>query len=439
MVINRHILLAAIISTILTGCSSNKPEPSKADDVVTDTRQQVKLPPPYQTKSTFNFCKVIGWAKGETPVAPGGFKVNLFADGLNNARNILVAPNGDIFVSEANTEIGGLKRIGANIIGAGASQNYNKSANRITLLRDTNGDGIADIKSIFLSGQNKPYGMLILSNWFYVANTDALWRYPYKAGAPRITGAGQKLLDLPAGGYNNHWTRNLKANRDGSKIYISVGSGSNNAEHGMEVEARRADILEIDPDGKHERIYASGLRNPAGLDFEPQTQVLYTTVNERDDMGDSLVPDYFTSVKQGGFYGWPYAYFGSHEDPGHAGENPDLVKKTIVPDLSLGAHTASLGLAFYTGKKFPAKYRGGAFIGQHGSWNSSKLVGYKVVFVPFNNGKPTGAVEDFLTGFIANPANGKVYGRPVGIAVLPDGSILVADDAGNKIWRVAVS
>ena len=438
MTINRRMLLAAMISATLAGCSSNKPDPSKADNVVTNSKQQVKLPPPYQTKSTRNFCEVIGWPKGKTPAAPTGFKVNLFADGLDNPRNILVAPNGDIFVSEANTEISGLKRVGANIIGASASQNFNKSANRITLLRDTNCDGIADVKTIFLSGLNAPYGMLIINNCFYVANTDALWRYPYKTSQIKITTPGQKLLDLPAGGYNNHWTRNLRANRNGSKIYISVGSGTNDAEHGMEIEARRADILEVDPDGKHERIYASGLRNPAGIDFEPQTQVLYTTVNERDDLGDNLVPDYLTSVKDGGFYGWPFAYFGQHEDPNHTSENPDMLKKSLVPDLSLGAHTASLGLAFYAGKKFPAKYQGGAFVGQHGSWNSSKIVGYKVVFAPFANGKPTGVVEDFLTGFIADQVKGKVYGRPVGIAVLPDGSILVADDTSNKIWRVAV-
>ena len=438
MNITRGALMAAIAVMMTAGCTFNKPDASKADNVVTDAMQQVKLPPPYQTKSTFNFCEVIGWPKGKAPIAPAGFKVNLFADGLDNPRNLLVAPNGDIFVSEANTEISGLKRIGANIIGASTSQNYNKSANRISLLRDTNGDGIADVKTVFLSRLNKPYGMLILNNWFYVANTDALWRYPYKTGQTKISGVGQKLLDLPAGGYNNHWTRNLRANKDGSKIYISVGSGTNDAEHGMEVEARRADILEVDPEGKHERIYASGLRNPAGIDFEPQTQVLYTTVNERDDLGDNLVPDYLTSVKQGGFYGWPFAYFGKHEDPGHAGENPEMVKKSIVPDLSLGSHTASLGLAFYTGKTFPAKYQGGAFIGQHGSWNSSKIVGYKVVFAPFINGKPTGIVEDFLTGFIADQAKGKVYGRPVGIAILPDGSILVTDDTSNKIWRVAV-
>ncbi|WP_245845674.1 PQQ-dependent sugar dehydrogenase [Mucilaginibacter xinganensis] len=433
----RNALFTITTGVIITGCSLKRPDPAKADAVTTPSGQPVKLAAPYQTKSTRNFCEVIGWPKGKLPIAPAGFKVNLYADGLDNPRNIYVTPNGDILVSEANTEISGIKRVGANIIGASASQNYNKSANRVTLLRDTNGDGIADIKKIFLSGLNKPYGMLILNGWFYVANTDALWRYPYKAGQTGITGRGQKILNLPAGGYNNHWTRNLRANKDGSKIYISVGSGTNDAEHGMEVEARRADILEIDPDGKHEQIYAAGLRNPAGLDFEPATNVLFTAVNERDDLGDNLVPDYLTSVKENGFYGWPFAYFGKHEDPDHIGERPDLVRKSITPDLALGSHTASLGLAFYTGNKFPAKYHGGAFIGQHGSWNSSKLVGYKVVFAPFINGKPNGALEDFLTGFVADEAKGKVYGRPVGVAVLPDGTILVADDTSNRIWRVS--
>ncbi|MDP9049040.1 MAG: sorbosone dehydrogenase family protein [Bacteroidota bacterium] len=430
-----YIVIAGII---IAGCSSKKPDPSKADNIITPAKQLVKLAAPYQTKSTRNYCKVIGWPNGKMPAAPEGFKVNLYAGGLDNPRNILVTPNGDILVSEANTEIKGLKKIGADIIGASASEDLEKSANKIILLRDNNGDGIADLKTVFLSGLNQPYGMLILNGWFYVANTDGLWRYPYKAGQAHITGLGSKIVTLPAGGYNNHWTRNLRANSAGTKIYISVGSGTNDAEQGLTNEIRRADILEIDLDGSHERIYASGLRNPAGIDFEPRTQILWAAVNERDELGDNLVPDYLTSVKPTGFYGWPFAYFGRHEDPNHKNERPDLVKLSITPDLSLGCHTASLGLAFYTGKKFPAKYQGGAFIGQHGSWNSSKLAGYKVVFVPFTNGRPTGTTENFLTGFIADPVKQRVYGRPVGIAVTPDGSLLVADDSGNKIWRVSL-
>ena len=433
--LNNLLLIAAVI--LVHGCSAKKPDPSKADDVLTPVNQQVKLAAPYQTKSTRNYCTVIGWPDGKMPKAPAGFKVNLYAADLDNPRNIYVAANGDIFISQANTEITGLKKLGADIIGASASQDLGKSANNIILLRDTNGDGIADSKTVFLSGLNQPFGMLILGDWFYVANTDGLWRYPYKAGQTTIAEKGTKILTLPAGGYNNHWTRNLRANKAGNKIYISVGSGTNDAEKGLANEIRRADVLEIDPNGSHERIYASGLRNPAGIDFNPQTGVLWASVNERDDLGDNLVPDYLTSVKEGGFYGWPYCYFGRHEDPDHIGERLDLVKTSITPDLSLGSHTASLGLAFYTGKTFPERYRGGALIGQHGSWNSSKLAGYKVVFVPFINGKCIGKTEDFLTGFIVDPVKEEVYGRPVGIAILADGSILVADDSGNKIWRVS--
>jgi glucose/arabinose dehydrogenase len=311
-----------------------------------------------------------------------------------------------------------------------------KSANKILLFKDKNGDGKPDSKIIFLAQLNQPFGILTLGNWFYVANTDGLWRYPYKLGDTTLSGKGVKILSLPAGGYNNHWTRNLRANKSGTKIYVSVGSGTNVAEQGMGVEKRRAGILEINPDGSGERIYASGLRNPAGIDFQPGTEVLYAAVNERDNLGDNLVPDYLTSVKDGGFYGWPWAYFGQHEDPDRKGENPEMVKKSLVPDFALGAHTASLGLAFYYGESFPEHYKNGAFIGQHGSWNSSKLVGYKVTFVPFVNGKPTGKMEDFLTGFIADSAKGKVYGRPVGVAVAKDGSLLIADDSANKIWRV---
>jgi len=426
------------VTLLAASCQQKKADTTKAADVNTDVKQEVKLPAPYETKSVSNYCKVIGWPAGKTPVAPAGFTVNLFADSLKNPRNIYVAPGGDIFVSEANTETKGIKKIGAKVIGVAASQNLGKSANQITLLRDTNGDGVPDTRTIFLNQLNQPYGMLILGNYFYVANTDGLWRYDYKPGQTKITTPGKMILSLPAGGYNNHWTRNIKANAAGTKIYVAVGSGTNVAEHGMDVEKRRADVLEINPDGSGERVYASGLRNPAGIAVQPGTGVLYAVVNERDKLGDDLVPDYLTSVKEGGFYGWPWAYFGQHEDPRLEVKRPDMVKKTITPDLSLGPHTASLGLEFYTGKKFPAKYNNGAFIGQHGSWNRSVLSGYKVGFVPFTTNKPAPQMEDFLTGFVANLEKKEVYGRPVGVAVAKDGSLLVADDASNRIWRVSV-
>jgi glucose/arabinose dehydrogenase len=376
-----------------------------------------KLPEPYATVPTKRNSKVIGWPEGKTPVAPAGFKVTKFAGRMNSPRWFYITPNGDILVSESQTS-------------------RKKSANDILLFRGNNNDGQPVLRDTFMTALNQPLGMLILNHWFYVGNTDGVYRYPYSPGQLHITGKGEKILNLPAGGYNNHWTRNLIANADGSKIYVSVGSGSNNAEHGMANETRRADILEINPDGSGERIFAAGIRNPVGMDWQPGTKTLWTAVNERDSLGDDLVPDYFTSVKDGAFYGWPYAYFGPHEDPRLKGQRPDLVAKTIAPDVPVGAHTASLGLAFYTKKAFPSKYRGGAFIGQHGSWNRSEFAGYKVIFVPFRNGKP-GVPEDFLTGFIADASKNKVYGRPVGVIVLRDGSLLVADDAGNTIWRVS--
>lgn len=429
-----------VAGALLAACSnSDKKVNSNLADTITNTdSQQVKLAAPYETKSAHNFCKVIGWPKGKTPVVPAGFKVELYADSLDNPRNIYVAPNGDVFVAEANTEAKGVKtKIENAAIGKDKSQNLGKSANKILIFRDVNDDGLPDQKGVFLSGLNQPYGILTIGRTFFVANTDGVWTYPYTAGQTHTTtSAGKKIIKLPAGGYNNHWTRNLRTDKDSNKLYISVGSGTNVGEKGMEVEARRADVLVTDLNGGNEMIYATGLRNPAGIDFQPGTGVLWASVNERDELGDELVPDYLTSVKQGGFYGWPWAYWGQHEDPRHKGERPDMVKKAIVPGVSLGAHTASLGLKFYDGSAFPAKYKNGAFIGQHGSWNSSKLVGYKVVFVPFSNNKP-GKPEDFLTGFISDAAKKEVYGRPVGIAVAKDGSLLVADDSGNKIWRIS--
>lgn len=432
MTVQKIFLLVLGCSLVLGACSSGNSNSGTTGESNTVNLDSNVLPQPGESKTKFS--KVIGWPEGKTPVAPEGFSVSKFAGGLTNPRWIYVAPNGDIFVAQATTEG---KKISDVVSGRAQSQNLGESPNSILIFRDANNDGKPEIGEVFLSGLNQPFGMLIIGNSFYVANTDGLWMYPYKEGQQKITSAGKKILELPAGGYNNHWTRNIIANADKSKIYISVGSGSNVGENGMEHEVRRANILEINPDGSAERIFAAGLRNPVGMDWNPENGQLWTAVNERDELGDDLVPDYITSVKEGAFYGWPYAYFGPNEDPRMKGQKPDLVKKTIAPDLAVGAHTASLGLAFYNKDAFPAKYKNGAFIGQHGSWNRSELVGYKVAFVPFKGGKPSGKMEDFLTGFIAEEGKDEVYGRPVGVAVAKDGSLLVADDAGNTIWRVA--
>lgn len=433
--LKRSINLLLISSLVAASCSQKKDGEGHAARVETAIGP-LELPAPYASKSAIKFSKVIGWSEGQMPTAPAGFVVTEYARDLINPRWAYVAPNGDVFVSEANTEKTGVSKTVAAVNGQASSQRFDESANRVTLLRDTNGDGKPDQRSVFVTGLHQPFGMLVLGDHFYVANTDALLRFPYKAGSTTLTTKPDTILKLPAGGYNNHWTRNLLASPDGRKIMVSVGSGSNVAEHGIDNEVRRANILEINPDGSGERVYASGLRNPVGIDWQPGTNKLYAAVNERDELGDGLVPDYLTSVQQGGFYGWPYSYYGQVEDPRRAGENPELVKKAIIPDVPLGAHTASLGLTFYDGKAFPAKYQNGAFIGQHGSWNRSELSGYKVVFVPFTNGKP-GKPEDFLTGFIAKNDDQDVHGRPVGTFTMPDGSLLVTDDSGNRIWRVA--
>ncbi len=411
-----------------------------AQTVTTPAADAVRLPVPYATKSVAKRVDVVDWPAGQTPTAPPGFTVTEFAGKLESPRWLYVAPNGDVLVAEAATLPKGTKKEIAAALHLDKSRSLQAtSANRITLFRDANHDGTPDVRTVFLSGLNQPFGMLVLGNSFYVANTDGVLRFPYRAGATKISGSGQKILGLPEGGYNNHWTRNLLANADGSKIYVTVGSGSNAFEHGPANEVRRANILQINPDGSGEKIYAAGLRNPVGLGWAPGTHTLWTAVNERDELGDELVPDYLTSVKEGGFYGWPYSYFGHNADPRLKGQHPELVKAALVPDVPLGPHTASLGLAFYDKAAFPAKYRNGAFIGQHGSWNRSSYSGYKVVYVPFKDGRPTGPPEDFLTGFLAGGGSDKAYGRPVGVATLPDGSLLVADDAGNKLWRVAAS
>ena len=412
----------ASLLMILTSCNGQVKKEEKETlskqpgNVVKTAIGTITLPPPYATESKTSFSKVIGWPEGKTPTAPKGFVVTKFAGDLVNPRWTYIAPNNDIFVVESGTRA---------------------SKNQITVFRDADKDGKFETRNIFISNLNKPFGMLVLKDYFYIANTDGLYRYPYKNNPLKLETQGTKILELPAGGYNNHWTRNLLASKDGSKIYVSVGSGSNNAEHGIDKELRRADILEINPDGTGEKIYASGLRNPVGMDWNPANGELWTAVNERDELGDELVPDYVTSVKRDGFYGWPYSYFGNIPDPRMKGERKDLVEKAIVPDIPVGPHTASLGLAFYTKDKFLAKYKNGIFIGQHGSWNRSKISGYKVLFVPFENGKPSGKPEDFLTGFVSNEEKAEVYGRPVAVTVMNDGSLLVNDDSGNTIWKVS--
>lgn len=405
------------------------------------------LPDPFATKSTIKHPKVVGWPADKMPKAPPGFRVQAFTRELENPRWIYVLPNGDVLIAQSRT----LPKPAAEEKDdkeksdkekrqeAGAKQAKTvtgDSPNKISLLRDKDGDGVPETIETFLKDLRQPFGMALIADQLFVATTDAVHVFSYETGATSIHKPGMKILDLPAGGYNNHWTRNLLAAADGSKLYISVGSASNVAEHGTGEEILRANILEASLDGTALRVFANGLRNPVGMDWEPHSGRLWTVVNERDELGDDLVPDYLTSVRENGFYGWPYGYFGAHEDPRLKGERPDLVKKSIVPDVDLGAHTASLGLTFYAGKAFPEKYQGGAFIGQRGSWNRSKFVGYRVAFVPFRDGRPAGSAEDFLAGFIAN--EDEVYGRPVGVAVAKDGSLLVCDEPGNVVWRVSV-
>jgi glucose/arabinose dehydrogenase len=431
---------------LLAACSSGPSKEEKqqaqadnpAQTIATPQDETVHLPAPYESKSVTKRVDIIDWPAGKTPTAPAGFTVTEFAGGLQSPRWAYVAPNGDVFVAEAATLPKGLKKDIAAALRLDKSRSLQPtSANRITLFRDTNGDGKPDTRTVFLTGLDQPFGMLVLGNSFYVANTNGVLKYPYQPGQTKMTATGQKIMDLPEGGYNNHWTRNLLASKDGKKILVTVGSGSNVMEHGAENEKRRANILEINPDGSGEKIFASGLRNPIGLAYYPGTSTLWAAVNERDELGDELVPDYITSVKEGGFYGWPYSYFGQNEDPRRKGERPDLVQKAIVPDVPMGPHVAALGLTFYDKKAFPAKYQNGAFVGEHGSWNRSQYSGYQVAFVPFQNGKPSGKPEPFLTGFLVGGDSDKAHGRPVGVVAMPDGALLVTDDAGNKVWRVS--
>jgi glucose/arabinose dehydrogenase len=434
----RHAISFVLVSCFLalgfSGCGDVATVPIKEE-----MGPNPKLPPPKHTLvPTVNIAPAKGWPEGGKPVAASGLAVAAFASGFEHPRWLYVLPNGDVLVAE--TSAPPKPEDGKGLKGWVMKQTMKRagsrvpSANRITLLRDADGDGVAETRTTFLEGLNSPFGMALVGHDLYVANTDAIVRFPYNDGDTKITATGVKVVDLPAGPINHHWTKNVIASPDGSSLYVTVGSNSNVGENGMDKEADRAAILEIDLKTGRSRVFASGLRNPNGLAWQPESGALWTAVNERDEIGSDLVPDYITSVKDGAFYGWPYSYYGQHVDNRVKEPRPDLVAQAIAPDYALGPHTASLGLAFNEGKLFPHHYANGAFVGQHGSWNRKPRSGYKVIFVPFANGRPDGEPEDVLTGFV--DADGHAQGRPVGVAIDHNGALLVADDVGNVVWRV---
>lgn len=429
-----HLLIAALAAG-LVACGE-----SSTLQVSDGTGPAPKLPEPNKTLvPTVNIAEAIGWPQGAKPTPVQGLQVGAFAEGLDHPRWLYVLPNGDVLVAETNAppkpdDAKGIRGwVMKKVMGrAGAGV---PSPNRITLLRDANHDGIAETRTVFLENLNSPFGMTLVGNDLYVADTDRLIRFPYKDGDTQIKAQPIKVVDLPGGTLNHHWTKNVIASRDGTKLYVTTGSNSNVAENGMEAEEGRAAIWEVDRASGNHRIFASGLRNPNGLAWEPRSGALWTAVNERDEIGSDLVPDYITSVKDGAFYGWPYSYYGQHVDTRVEPQNPALVAKAIAPDYAVGPHTASLGLTFAEGSALPAPFTEGAFVGQHGSWNRKPHSGYKVIFVPFNGGKPVGQPVDVLTGFLN--ADEKAQGRPVGVVIDKQGGLLVADDVGNKIWRVS--
>jgi glucose/arabinose dehydrogenase len=408
--------------------------------VAAGTGPRPVLPPPqHKLIPTIKIAPAKGWATNATPRAAPGLHVTAFARGLDHPRWLCVLPNGDVLVAETNAppkpdDRHGIRGwvMGKAMDKAGAAV---PSANRITLLRDTHGSGVAETRTVLLENLNSPFGMTLVGTTLFVADSDAVLRFPYAAGDTHITAPGTKLVDLPAGRINHHWTKNLIASRDGTKLYVTVGSNSNVAENGIEAEAERAAIWEVDVQSGSHRIFASGLRNPNGMAWEAASGALWSVVNERDEIGSDLVPDYLTQVRDGAFYGWPYSYYGQHVDERVQPKRPDMVARAIVPDFALGPHTASLGLASSAGTMLPARFSNGMFVGQHGSWNRDPLSGYKVIFVPFVNGAPADTAPiDVLTGFVS--AEGDAYGRPVGVALDKLGALLVADDVGNVVWRV---
>ena len=431
--------LAALASCLLAGAAIWGCGESAHLSVAQGTGPRPELPAPTKTLlPTVNIAPATGWPQGTAPQAAAGLQVVAFASGLVHPRWLLVLPNGDVLVAESNAppKPEGSKGIRDYVMAlmmkrAGSGT---PSANRITLLRDADGDGIAETRSVLLSGLYSPFGMALIGERLFVANADAVLSFPYRSGDTVITAPGTKLLDLPGGPVNHHWTKNLLASTDGSKLYVSVGSNSNVGERGMMLEEGRAAIWEVQVDSGAHRVFASGLRNPVGMAWDAAGQVLWTVVNERDELGSDLVPDYLSSVQDSGFYGWPYSYFGQNLDARVEQSKPALVATALVPDYALGPHTASLGLARSEGGKLPAAFADGMFIGQHGSWNRRPHSGYRVIFVPFRNGRPAGAPLDVLSGFLSEA--GDAMGRPVGVAIDARGALLVADDVGNVIWRV---
>ena len=418
----------------LVGCGETARLPPSAGE-----GPQPTLPPPNKTLiPTINVAPAVGWPAGKTPVAANGMRVSAFASGLSHPRWLHVLPNGDVLVAESNAPErpedgkgmkGWVMKQLMKKAGAGTP-----SANRITLLRDADGDGVAETRAPFAEGLNSPFGMALIGDALYVANADAIVRLGYTTGATRANGKAETLTDLPGGPLNHHWTKNIIASRDGQKLYATVGSNSNVAENGIDKEEGRAAIWEVDVQQRSKRVYATGLRNPNGMAWEPSSGTLWTVVNERDELGSDLVPDYLTSVRDNAFYGWPYSYFGGHVDARVQPPRPDLVAKAVVPEYALGTHVAPLGLAWLGGSRLPAPFANGMAIGEHGSWNRKPRYGYKVVFVAFANGRPQGMPIDLLTGFLS--PEGDAYGRPVGVTLDSRGGLLVADDVGNTVWRI---
>jgi glucose/arabinose dehydrogenase len=429
----RPLILLCIVG--LAACAETSRIPESAS-----TGPNPTLPEPVETLiPTVKIAPAKGWPPGVKPKAAAGTQVSAFASGLQHPRWVYVLPNGDVLVAE--TAAPKRPEEGKGIKGRVMSSYMKKagsavpSANRITLFRDADGDGVAEGRHAFLEGLNSPFGMALVGDELYIANTDAVVRFPYREGDTRISAQGTKVVDLPAGPRNHHWTKNLISSRDGTKLYVTTGSNSNVAEHGMNEEVGRAEIWEVDAKSGRARAFATGLRNPNGLGWEPKTGALWTVVNERDELGSDLVPDYLTSVKENAFYGWPYSYFGQNVDKRPQPPRPDLVAKAVKPDYALGNHVAPLGLVFSEGANLP--YGEGAYVGQHGSWNRRPPSGYNVVFIPFRNGKPSGQPVEVLSGFRSD--QGEAYGRPVGVAIDKRGALLVADDVGNVVWRVTPS